>query len=75
MMDIGLPGLSGWQFLDIINDFRKSENIPIVVTTAFQDPANRLVGKLQHVDAYLFKPIPFLALKETITQLLGIDAD
>lgn len=71
ILDIGLPGVSGWQLLETINDRRKEENIFIVVTTAFQDPANRLVGKLQSVDGYLSKPFRFKELKDIITELLN----
>jgi two-component system response regulator CpxR len=69
LLDIGLPGMSGWQLLDIINKFREEERIFIVVTTAFQDPANRLIGKLQHVAGYLYKPFPFLELKKVVMGL------
>ncbi|MEQ8671947.1 MAG: response regulator [Aggregatilineales bacterium] len=69
ILDIGLPGISGWQLLETINDRRRAENIFIIVTTAFQDPANRLVGKLQDVDGYLNKPFRFKELKDLITGL------
>ncbi len=75
MLDIGLPGMTGWQLLDIINEWRKAEKIRIVVATAYTDPANRLIGKLQQVDAYLFKPYDFSELRRTIYGLLDMKAD
>lgn len=74
MLDIGLPGMSGWQLLDIINEWRKAEKIRIVIATAYTDPANRLIGKLQHVDAYLFKPYDFADLRRTISGLLDVNS-
>ncbi len=70
ILDIGLPGVSGWQLLETINERRQLEKIFVVVTTAFQDPANRLIGKLQDVDGYLNKPFRFKELKDIVTGLL-----
>ena len=74
VLDIGLPGMSGWELLGIIQEWRKGAHIPILVTTAFTDPANRLVGKLQDVDHYLQKPFEVSVLQETVTRLLGLAA-
>jgi DNA-binding response OmpR family regulator len=72
LLDIGLPGTSGWQLLEQIKDQVKEKNIRVVVVTAFTDPANRLVGKFQHIDAYLNKPYEFGQLKKLMGDLLGI---
>ena len=74
VLDIGLPGMSGWDLLNIIQEWRKGEHIPILVTTAFSDPANRLVGKLQDVDHYLQKPFEVAQLQEIVSHLLGLAA-
>ena len=70
ILDIGLPGVSGWELLETINERRQLEKIFVVVTTAFQDPANRLIGKLQDVDGYLSKPFRFKELKDIVMGLL-----
>jgi DNA-binding response OmpR family regulator len=70
ILDIGLPGMSGWQLLDTIQGLREQNRILVVVTTAFADPANRVVGKLQHVDAYLSKPFSLEELKTIVQQQL-----
>lgn len=59
IMDIGLPDITGWKMLDHIKDhYADSESaIPaIIVITAYGDPANRLIGKLQNIHSYLIKP-------------------
>jgi two-component system OmpR family response regulator len=57
LLDIGLPDVSGWRVLDYIKEARGTAKRPfIVVITAHNDPANRLMGKLQDVQAYLVKP-------------------
>jgi len=70
VLDIGLPGMSGWQLLDLIKELREKNGIRIVVTTAFTDPANRLMGKLQEVDRYLFKPFQVKDLQDVVGELL-----
>lgn len=71
LLDIGLPGKSGWQLLEMIKEHVTRDKIHVIVVTAFTDPANRLVGKLQHVDAYLNKPYEFAQLKKVVGEVLG----
>lgn len=75
ILDIGLPGMSGWQLLEAISEQRKQNNMRIIISTAFQDPANRLIGKLQTVDAYLQKPYDFAELRKVVMSLLTSPAE
>lgn len=57
LLDIGLPDMTGWKLLDHIKEVKGDARMPvIIVITAYGDPANRLVGKLQNVHEYLIKP-------------------
>ena len=57
LLDIGLPDMTGWKLLDHIKEVKGDARMPaIVIITAYGDPANRLVGKLQNVNEYLIKP-------------------
>lgn len=57
LLDIGLPDMTGWKLLDHIKEVKGDAKMPaIIVITAYGDPANRLVGKLQNVHDYLIKP-------------------
>lgn len=59
LMDIGLPDISGWKMLDMIKEaYTDNEGAmpTIIVITAYGDPANRLIGKLQNIHSYLVKP-------------------
>lgn len=59
IMDIGLPDITGWKMLDFIKEHYtdKPDDMPtIIVITAYGDPANRLIGKLQNIHSYLIKP-------------------
>ena len=60
LLDIGLPDMTGWKFLDAIKEMKTKKQIAelptIIVITAYDDAANRLVGKLQGIHSYLIKP-------------------
>ena len=59
IMDIGLPDITGWKMLDHIKEHYTGANTDmptIIVITAYGDPANRLIGKLQNIHSYLLKP-------------------
>ena len=59
LMDIGLPDITGWKLLDYIKEYATSTETrmpTIIVITAYGDPANRLIGKLQNIHSYLIKP-------------------
>lgn len=56
LLDIGLPDMTGWKFLEAVKDKHKDRMPVIIVITAYGDPANRLVAKFQDVHEYLIKP-------------------
>lgn len=59
LMDIGLPDITGWKMLDNIKEHyidSEADMPTIIVITAYGDPANRLIGKLQNIHSYLVKP-------------------
>lgn len=60
LLDIALPDIKGWKILDEIRALvQENPGTPmpkVIVITAYGDPANRLMGKLQDVNRYLIKP-------------------
>jgi len=72
LLDIGLPDITGWQFLEGIKETRKAtDKMPIVIViTAYGDPANRLVGKLQGVHDYLVKPFTADEVEKVVQRAL-----
>lgn len=72
LLDIGLPDMTGWKLLDDIKERYGSDRLPaIVVITAYGDPANRLVGKLQNVHDYLIKPFTADDVERVVMSALG----
>lgn len=72
VLDIGMPGMSGWEFLDIIKQYEATKTIPVIVATAHGDAANRLVGKLRAVDRYLVKPYQPDELRQAVIETLKL---
>ncbi len=71
MLDIGLPDMTGWKLLDSMRETQTLLRRPaIVVITAFGDPANRLMGKLQGVDTYLVKPFKLNDVRAIVRRIL-----
>lgn len=69
LLDIGLPDMSGWKVLETVEQLEIT--LPkIIVISAFSDPANRLVGKLQGVSSYLIKPFTTQEVESVIQKAL-----
>jgi CheY-like chemotaxis protein len=58
LLDIGLPDMTGWKMLEELREWKPDKDaLPtVIVITAYGDPANRLIGKLQGIHSYLIKP-------------------
>ncbi len=73
LLDIGLPGMSGWEVLEAIKNRYPEAEFPVIVMTAFGDPANRLIGKFQkHVSHYIVKPFDVKALAQAVREALKL---
>ncbi len=70
LLDIGLPDISGWQ---VLNTHLEGYELfcPVIVLTAFDDPANKLIGKLhKHISVYMTKPFTPSELRDEVVKLL-----
>ena len=76
LLDIGLPDMTGWRVLDAIKERRGDLPRPaVIVMTAYGDPANKVMGKLQGVDAYLVKPFTPSQLQAAIGRVMDTKAE
>jgi CheY-like chemotaxis protein len=71
LLDLGLPDMNGWKFLEAVKEKYKTQLPIIIVITAYGDPANRLVGKLQGVYDYLIKPFTSDEVERVVTGALS----
>jgi DNA-binding response OmpR family regulator len=73
LLDINMPGKNGWQVLEGVKELYPDSTFPVIVLTALDDPANKLIGKLQaRVFRYLTKPFDPRELEATVKDALGI---
>lgn len=73
ILDIGLPDTSGWQVLEAIREEQGGGKGPVIlVMTAYGDPANRLMGKLQGIYGYLIKPLMPNEIEKEVAKALNL---
>ncbi|MCB9450473.1 MAG: response regulator [Anaerolineaceae bacterium] len=70
LLDINLPDMTGWKFLETIKELPAAQMPAVIVISAYGDPANRLVGKLQGVYDYLIKPFTADEVEKVVTNAL-----
>ena len=71
ILDIGLPGMSGWQFLDEASEYENIRDIPVIVLTAHADTNTRETGTFYRIDAFLAKPVKPNVIRDTVEKLLS----
>jgi len=72
LMDINLPGLSGFEAFEQLQGMKEVRHIPIVAISANAMPADINRGIELGFKGYITKPINVQGLMETIYQMLGI---
>ncbi len=71
LLDIQLPGISGFEVARRIKSHEASKNIPIIAVTAFAMRGDEDKILDSGCNAYLPKPISINSLINTITQYIG----
>ncbi len=72
LLDIALPDMTGWKVLETMREEQRGGTAPkILVITAYGDPANRLMGKLQGIHGYLIKPLIREEIEKAVRSALG----
>ncbi|MEW6578685.1 MAG: response regulator [Chloroflexota bacterium] len=75
LLDIALPDITGWRLLEEMRERpHGGANPAFLVITAYGDPANRLMGKLQGVQGYLIKPFRVEDIGRAVMSALRLHA-
>jgi CheY-like chemotaxis protein len=69
LLDIMMPGMSGWDVAARIKENDKWSSVPIVFLTAVGDQMSAGMGKLASED-YIVKPFDIVKLKECVDRIL-----
>ncbi len=72
VLDLGLPGMGGWDVLTQVHAMVGRHSIPVIITTAYGDRVNRAIGHLQHVHDYLVKPFQPYDLMDSVNTALEL---
>lgn len=72
ILDIGLPDTSGWQVLETIREEQTDHKPLVLIMTAYGDPANRLMGKLQGTHNYMIKPLTPSEIERAVSKALNL---
>jgi CheY-like chemotaxis protein len=72
LLDVGLPGFSGFDLLQKLRQHPRFSSIPIIMLTGHVNPEDVLHGMINGADGYVSKPVRFDALADAIKTVLGI---
>lgn len=77
LLDIALPDIKGWKVLERLREMADNDSqlrMPkVVIISAYGDPANRLMGKLQEINRYLIKPFTPDEVEFVVGAALGLN--
>ncbi len=73
VLDIGLPGMDGWEVLERIRAEEATASLPVVVLTAHAEEESRRRAHDGGANAFITKPFHPQAFRTSVAELLGIE--
>lgn len=70
LLDIIMPGLDGYEVLEIIRTKYSNENLPVLMLTSRDSLFDQMKGKLSSCDEYITKPIKAEALLKVVDKYI-----
>jgi CheY-like chemotaxis protein len=71
ILDIGLPGLNGWEVLLLLKGTEHTADIPVLVVTAYASPEHRRRAEQSGAAGFVAKPVEPTRVAEHVSQLIG----
>ena len=71
LLDLAMPGMTGWQVLEALRASRKTASIPVVLQTSAEDFASFDKARKLSVAAFVSKPFRLSEVVETCRRILG----
>ena len=72
LLDVHLPGMNGYEVCRHLKNDAAARTTPIVMTTGFDAPADRIRGIEAGADAFLLKPFDFRELTSQVEALVRL---
>ncbi len=70
LLDVMLPGMSGFEICQTLKDSRETKNIPVVMITALASPEDRVNGFSAGAHNFLSKPVNYKELRAVLKNLM-----
>jgi CheY-like chemotaxis protein len=70
VLDVMMPGLSGWEVCKYIRSKPEYEHLAVLMLTAIGKTTNEMTAPLYGADAYLDKPFEVAELTATVKRIL-----
>ena len=71
LLDIAMPGMNGWQVLEVLRGVAETANIPVVLETSSGDFPSYELAKRHSVAAFISKPFRLADVVETCRRVIG----
>lgn len=71
LLDLAMPGMTGWQVLESLKASKKTASIPVVLQTSAEDFASFDKARKLSVAAFVSKPFRLSEVVETCRRILG----
>lgn len=71
LLDLLLPDVNGYSFIDLLRDYEDLERIPIVIVSGCASPEAQSLGKELGARSYLIKPFTAQELLDCVRTVLG----
>jgi CheY-like chemotaxis protein len=72
LMDVTMPGTSGWNAVRTLKEDAETRDIPIIVVTGLANAWDRDASLAAGCDEYLAKPVPAARLIEEVKKFLPL---
>jgi CheY-like chemotaxis protein len=69
LLDLNLPGKSGWEVLQEIKQHDDFRQIPVVILTSSRSPDDVANAYRAHANSYLCKPVRLAEVFELVSEL------
>lgn len=70
LLDVILPGLSGFELCRKLKANPETQGIPVVICSAKNKEIDKTWGKMSGADAYLTKPVDETQLMQTVSEFI-----
>ncbi len=69
LLDLKLPGISGFEVLEKIKETPKLKRLPVIILSSSQEEGDRALGYDNGANSYLVKPISFNEFVKVATRI------